>query len=101
MDAAELGERLAAVGGSPVRDLTRVSGGASRETWAFTASGRDLILRRDPDARPSPPGAMAVEAAAIRAAAGAGLAVPEIVVTDDGSRLGTAAVIMARVPGEV
>jgi aminoglycoside phosphotransferase (APT) family kinase protein len=101
MDAAELGERLAAVVGSPVRDLIRVSGGASRETWAFTASGRDLILRRDPDARPSPPGAMAVEAAAIRAAADAGLAVPEIVVTDDGSLLGTAAVIMARVPGEV
>ena len=101
MDAAELRERLAAVVSSPVRDLVRVPGGASRETWAFTSSGQELILRRDPDARPSAPGAMAVEAAAMRAAGHAGLAVPEIVAADDGSRLGTAAIIMARVPGEV
>ena len=29
-----------------IHDLHRLSGGASRETWRFTADGRDLILQR-------------------------------------------------------
>ena len=40
--------------GAPVHidALQRLSGGASRETWSFTADGRELILRRDPPGRP-------------------------------------------------
>jgi aminoglycoside phosphotransferase (APT) family kinase protein len=43
---------------------------------------------------------MPLEAAAIRAAAAAGLAVPEVVVVDDGERLGSAGIVMGRVEGE-
>ena len=85
---------------APVDGLERLSGGASRETWAFTADGRELILRRDPPGRAADFGSMALEAAAIRAASAAGLAVPEVLVVDDGGRLGTAGMVMARVEGE-
>lgn len=97
-----LARLLGPVLGDPVRieGLQRLSGGASRETWAFRAGGRDLILRRDPPGRPGPPGAMGREAAAMRACGRAGLPVPEVLVDDDGSALGTAGLVMARVPGE-
>jgi aminoglycoside phosphotransferase (APT) family kinase protein len=98
---------LAPVLGGPVEidGLTRLSGGASRETWAFTARApghepRELIMRRDPPGRPGPPGAMAREAHVMRAAGAAGLPVPEVLADDDGSELGTAGLVMARVPGE-
>lgn len=96
--AATLGPAL----GEPVEiaALERLSGGASRETWAFTANGRPLILRRDPEGRPGAPGSMALEANAIRAAGRAGLAVPEVIVDDDGGLLGTAGLVMSRVDGE-
>ena len=97
---AEVGERLALLLGGPVLDLERLSGGASRETWAFTAGGRHLILRRDPPGRPAEYGSMGLEAAVIRACAGAGLAVPEVVAVDDGGRLGTPGIVMSRVAGE-
>jgi len=83
-----------------VEGLQRLSGGASRETWAFTAKGRELILRRDPPGRPGVPGSMALEAHAMRAAGRAGLPVPEVIVDDDGTLLGTAGLVMSRVPGE-
>ena len=97
-----LARTLAPVLGGPVRveALERLSGGASRETWAFRVGERELILRRDPPARPGPAGAMAREAAAMRACGRAGLPVPEVLVDDDGSTLGTAGLVMARVPGE-
>lgn len=100
-----VGERLAtalrpSLGEVTVEDLERLSGGASRETWAFRAGGRDLILRRDPPGRPGPPGSMAREADVIRAARRAGLAVPDVVLDDSGDQLGTAGLIMSRVPGE-
>jgi aminoglycoside phosphotransferase (APT) family kinase protein len=102
--AAAVGRLLAAADAGPdsgpVRGLTRLSGGASRETWAFTSGGRELILRRDPPGRPSPPGGMAREAAAMRACGRAGLAVPEVLADDDGSVLGTEGLVMTRVPGE-
>jgi aminoglycoside phosphotransferase (APT) family kinase protein len=91
---------LALGGDVRVGELERLPGGASREIWAFNADGRELILRRDPPGRPSAPGTMAVEAAAMRAAARAGLAVPEVVLVDDGRVLATAGLIMSRVPGE-
>jgi aminoglycoside phosphotransferase (APT) family kinase protein len=97
---ADVAVRLRAVLDTPVDGLVRLSGGASRETWAFRAGDRELVLRRDPPGRPADFGSMQLEAAAIRAAAGAGLAVPEIVVVDDGERLGTAGMVMTRVEGE-
>src|SRR5687768_3071320 len=76
-----------------------MSGGASRETWRFDAiddagASHELILRRDPPGRPSPPGGMAREAAAMRACTAAGLAVPEVVADlPDG-------IVMTRIDGE-
>ena len=50
-----------------IEQLQQLSGGASRETWSFTAGGHDLILRRDPPGRPGAPGSMRAEADAMRA----------------------------------
>ncbi len=83
-----------------IEELQRLSGGASRETWSFSANGRSLILRRDPPGRPGLPGSMRLEADAMRACQRAGLAAPEVLVDDDGGVLGTAGLVMSRVPGE-
>src|SRR5581483_3602035 len=58
--AAALRDLLGAV---TIENLTRLSGGASRETWSFDAVGAagsraELVLRRDPPGRPGEPGAM-------------------------------------------
>jgi aminoglycoside phosphotransferase (APT) family kinase protein len=101
--AAALRDRLGPV---TVAGLARMSGGASRETWAFDAVGADgtrtaLVLRRDPPGRPGEPGAMSREARAIAAAGAAGLAVPDVLLSsDDPGLLGSAGLIMARVAGE-
>ncbi len=101
--AAALREHLGPVA---VEGLARLSGGASRETWAFDAVSADgsrteLILRRDPPGRPSEPGAMSREAVAIAAARAAGLAAPEVLAwTDQPDRWGAAGLVMRRVPGE-
>src|SRR3954468_13016680 len=67
-----------------IAELQRLSGGASRETWSFSANGRRLILRRDPPGRPAAPGAARLEADAMRACHKAGLLVPEVLLDDDG-----------------
>jgi aminoglycoside phosphotransferase (APT) family kinase protein len=99
---SELAAALArALDGAAIEELQRLSGGASRETWGFTADGRALVLRRDPPGRPGEAGGMAREAAALRTAHAAGLAVPELVFADpDGSVLGTPGLVMERVAGE-
>jgi aminoglycoside phosphotransferase (APT) family kinase protein len=105
---ADLAETLAAVLGTPtVAGLRRLSGGASRETWAFDADGRPLILQR---VRPrgSRRAGMASEAALLREAAAAGVPVPRVVATggDGGSGgsagpdLGSAWMVVERVEGE-
>src|ERR1041384_3016063 len=71
----------ALVGAERVEGLRRLSGGASRETWSFTADGRRLILRRDPPGALK--GVMPTEAAVLRAAASAGVPVPEVVASGD------------------
>jgi aminoglycoside phosphotransferase (APT) family kinase protein len=48
------------LGATDVRELERMSGGASRETWSFDATAEDgsaleLILRRDPPGRAAAP----------------------------------------------
>ena len=76
----ELEERL----GRPVEDLRPLPGGASQETWSFNAAEADgrcrpLILRRRvrPPVMPPVP-----EAALLRAAAGAGVPVPVVVLEE-------------------
>jgi aminoglycoside phosphotransferase (APT) family kinase protein len=80
-------EQLAA---AEVRGCKRLTGGASRETWAFEAlidgAWRPLILRRGDS--------MTLEAAAIQAAARAGVPEPEIVAAGDDY------LVMERVEGE-
>jgi aminoglycoside phosphotransferase (APT) family kinase protein len=94
------------VGPVSIERITRLSGGASRETWAFDAVATDgrvteLVLRRDPPGRPSERGAIARESVAIRAAAAAGLAAPDLLlVSEDGAETGAAGMIMRRVSGE-
>jgi aminoglycoside phosphotransferase (APT) family kinase protein len=100
--ADHLEATLEPVLGAPVHidELQRLSGGASRETWSFSADGRELILRRDPPGRPGIGGSMRTEADAMRACGRAGLLVPDVLVDDDGTLLGTAGLVMSRVPGE-
>jgi len=90
-----------------VGEFTRLTGGASKETWSFDAIAGDgtrtgLILRRDTPGRPSEPGALEREAAAITIAHEAGLPVPEFLFSfaADIAGLGTAGMIMRRVDGE-
>ena len=92
--------------GARIEDQRRLPGGASKQTWSFDAVAPDgarteLILRRDPPGRPSRPGAIDREAAALTLAHDAGLPVPELLFTSRGSGgLGSAGMIMRRVPGE-
>jgi aminoglycoside phosphotransferase (APT) family kinase protein len=93
------------VGPATVEGLTRLSGGASKETWSFDAIGADglrtgLILRRDPPGRPGEPGAVDRESTAISLAHNAGLPVPELLACSAGRDLGTAGMVMRRVDGE-
>ena len=88
------------LGAVEVSGLQRLTGGASRETWALRAGDDDLILRRDPPGRPGPPGSMRLEVDVMRACQRAGLRVPQVVADDDGATLGTAGLIMRRVAGE-
>jgi aminoglycoside phosphotransferase (APT) family kinase protein len=98
----QLAAALEPVLGAPlaVDGLQRLTGGASRETWAFRAGHDELILRRDPPGRPSAPRVMRLEADAMRACARAGLRAPEVLLHDDGALLGTAGIVMRRVQGE-
>jgi aminoglycoside phosphotransferase (APT) family kinase protein len=95
-----------ALGPVQVSGITRMSGGASRETWSLEATAADgtvheLVLRRDPPGRPSGPGAIAREAAVMRAAHEAQLPVPEVLVdADDPTVWGGAGMVMRRIAGE-
>ena len=93
-----------------VAGLTQLPGGASKQTFSFDAVAPDgtrtgLILRRDPPGRPSEPGALDREAAAISLAHHAGLPVPELLFSfpgdaPGGASLGGAGMVMRRVDGE-
>jgi len=61
-----------------VEDLRRLTGGASRETWAFAAAGERFVLQRERPAAPRP-GAMGLEADLLRAAAEQGVPVAPLV----------------------
>lgn len=81
-------------GAAEIRDVKRLTGGASRETWSFDAlidgAWRPLVLRRDRAGRAP----MTREAQAFEAAARAGVPEPEIVARDE------MLLIMERVEGE-
>lgn len=87
-----------------VEGLRRLSGGASRETWAFDLLGdagpSALILQRlrAGTARSGP--GMAGEAALIRAAGALGVPVPTVVADDEGTSVGAPCIVMARLEGE-
>jgi aminoglycoside phosphotransferase (APT) family kinase protein len=83
-ESHDLGQLLSDELGTPITELTRLSGGASRETWRFAADGRPLVvqLQRAGDIRD-----MMVEAAVVEAAGAAGVPVPAMVASgrrDDG-----------------
>ena len=87
-----------------VTHLSRLPGGASRETWAFDAvlagSSLPLILRRDPPGRPSTRD-YANEAQLLQAARRAGVPVPAVRWGESsGEALGTPFIVMDRVEGE-
>jgi aminoglycoside phosphotransferase (APT) family kinase protein len=106
----DLSEQLAAAlepvlgAGLVVDGLTRSPGGASRETWIFSASAPDgvsrrLVLRRDPAG--TPPSGLRLEGHLLLAARRAGVPVPEVVlVGDDTAALGAHSIIMRHVEGE-
>ncbi len=68
---------------APLENLTRLSGGASQESWVFTCNDEKFVLRRTPNGAPNPPDgtklSMAGETAIIKTAFAAHIAVPEIV----------------------
>ncbi|MCW0211926.1 MAG: phosphotransferase family protein [Pseudonocardia sp.] len=104
--AAALAEICTDAFGEPltVTGLTRLSGGASRETWSFDAGGHPLILRRDPPSAPNPEG-MAREASCFVAAAEAGVPEPVLRAHGDGrsgigAGIGAAFLLMDRLDGE-
>ena len=100
----DLPGRLASVlGAGGIEGLRQLSGGASRETWAFVAvdgadSRRSLILQRQ---RAGSERDIAVEAAAVRAAGEGGVPVAEVVASStDPEVLGAPFMIVTEVPGE-
>ncbi len=94
------------VGLVTIEDLTRLPGGASKQTWSFDAVGADgtrteLVLRRDQPGRPADPSATRREAKAIGLASEAGLPVPELLATPEAvAGEPGSGMIMRRVPGE-
>lgn len=101
-----LAPKLGAPGGS-IENLQRLSGGASMETWAFTAVAegvrKEMILRRRPgpfDEETSRSTSLSTEAGLIRAAEKAGAPVaPVIHLAEPEDGLGEAH-ITARISGE-
>lgn len=92
-------------GRGTVRELRRLSGGASRETWSFVHAVDDrvrrLILRRDPIDGPERHGSMSLEVDSIRAAEACKVPVPHVIACgDDFGGTGTDFVITEFVNGE-
>ena len=82
-DVSALSVKLGRIlGASHVTNVRRLSGGASRETWAFTADGEHFILQR---ARAGAPGGLRSEPTVLTAARRAGAPVAELIVDGSGS----------------
>src|SRR6204780_4772125 len=112
MDQTDLAERLrAAVGralGKPVviEALTRLPGGASKDTWSFSARGPDgpaqrFVVRGDRDRMGLSGSRLGLEAALLTAAAAAGVPVPSVVAVGEAPDApGAAFLVMEFVDGE-
>lgn len=89
-----------------VEGLARLSGGASRETWAFDARSidgttRPMVLQRERAGGGLASRGMVLQAGLLRAASDAGVPVPGLVAVDpDGAALGAPSILMDRVEGE-
>ncbi len=82
-----------------ITDLTRLSGGASRETWRFRADGIARIVQRQ---RAGDERDMMIEAAVLAAAGASGVPVPALLCADPGDpgTDGIASMIVEAVDGE-
>ncbi len=108
MDEAALAAALAAamqrcVGGGEVQELTRLSGGATMESWSFDCAGNGYVLRRAPSLAmmEGRPFGHEVEAGLVKAAFAAGVKAPEVIgVLNAGDGIGSG-YIMRRAEGEV
>src|SRR3954471_11479015 len=102
MSIDELRDQLTSVVGTPVQNLVRLSGGASRETYSFdTEAGAELILQRGRAGVVPKNGGIGSEAALLRAAATRGVPVADVVAAggeDDG--LGAPFIVTTRLEGE-
>jgi aminoglycoside phosphotransferase (APT) family kinase protein len=96
--------------GAEVRNLTRIPGGFSYETWLFEAAWRDesgrhderLILRRAPRGGVLEPYDASKEFRVLRALEGSAVPVPRALwVEPSGSVLGTSFYVMEHVAGEI
>jgi aminoglycoside phosphotransferase (APT) family kinase protein len=95
------------IGSCAVSELKQLTGGASRETWMFTATdgngvGHELVLRRDPPGAEDP-ARMTLEATALTEAAAARVPVPELLDRSGGrpiEGIGGAYLLMEKLPGE-
>ncbi len=98
---AGLARAIARAGLEPPKELRRLTGGATMESWRFE-SGRDsFVLRRAPSLAfmEGRPYGHDTEAAVIRAAHAAGVTAPEVVtVLEPGDELGSG-FIMRALPG--
>lgn len=85
--------------GGEIADLARLSAGASRETWSFSADGEPLILQRNRVGGMSPP---IDEPALLRHVHAGGVTVPEIVRSSAAGDhpIGPSFTISRRVDGE-
>jgi len=95
----ELEQGLARVmNAASIRNLQRLSGGASRETWRFTADGDEFVLQR---VRPGTIGGFQVEPRVLSAAYQAGVPVAELVVNGaESTELKAPFMIVRAVEGE-
>lgn len=98
---AGLSRALARAGIGDPAGLTRLTGGATMESWRFCADGESFVLRRAPSAQfmAGRPFGHATEAAVIRAVRGAGVTAPEVLTVlepDDGIGSGF---VMRALPG--
>lgn len=84
------------LGAERIEGLTRLSGGASRETWIFSADGRRLVVQRQ---RPGDGRDMSIEAAVLRAAAAGGAPVAPVVASGTDAN-GSAFIVSEAVEGE-
>lgn len=96
-----LATAMARAGYSGITGLRRLTGGATMESWRFSSGDEDFVLRRAPSLAfmEGRPFGHDVEAAVIRAAHGAGVKAPEVIVElhpDDGIGSGF---VMRALPG--